>query len=281
MAKKTYSLYANLDSYQPKENDRLIIETGDAHVAFVVRSRAGNIIAVEWFVPNKEDETQFDNFFTEITAESDLLKQPYNSYDLFINSPQNVLIPAAVFDKENFNDHLNFAMGETIHLTGNFDEVNGMGNQVVNAYRYRAEVVQFLQSKFEFRTVRHSYSTFLQKWAAVKNHPAQAMHVIFYDDVFVVAFFAEGTLQLMRSFAWQSPEDVVYYLLQITNPLQVSSESLVISVSGFIQVHSEVYKRLTKYFKNVVIEAVNLGKVNLQSDTYPLHFFTPLFNLAL
>ena len=85
----------------------------------------------------------------------------------------------------------------------------------------------------------------------------------------------------MRSFPYQVAEDVVYHWLNLIKQLELNADELIIRISGLIDIPSALHTLLLKYFKNVTIETIQLGKINLTGNQYPLHYFTPLFNLAI
>lgn len=279
MANKIYCIYAN-EPYHPEESDHLIIETGDNHICLVIRSRAETVQALEWFTYTDEESQNPDQLFKEFLDASALLGKNYASITLFINNDYSVLIPSGLFKEELVEDYLNAALGQGIgYLTGYDKLLENKGP--VNVYRYKTIMSNYLKEHITVSKTWHAYSRMLEKWLLSKNKPDQLMNVVFYEESFVVAVFDKGQLQVMRCYEYKVAEDVVYHWMNLVNQLGLNADELIISLSGVIDIPSALHTVLLKYFKNVTIETIDWRKINLTGKQYPLHYFTPLFNLAV
>jgi hypothetical protein len=106
--------------------------------------------------------------------------------------------------------------------------------------------------------------------------------VIFYNDKFITAFFIDGALQLLQTFSYQTPEDVSYYLLLISNQFNVKPSQINLNISGLIDTQSPLYGELTKYFEEVNYEGIPLSYgTNGILEEYPTHYFSPLLKMSL
>ncbi|MCY7422166.1 MAG: DUF3822 family protein [Chitinophagaceae bacterium] len=279
MANKIFSIYSN-ENYQPEESDHLIIETGNNHICLVVKSRAENVNALEWFTYTDEENQNLDNLFREFVDVSALLGKTYASTTLFINNDCNVLIPSAFFKADLIDDYLYAALGECFGYSTGYDRFPDSKGPV-NVYRFKTSTTNYIKDRFEISQTQHTYSRLLEKWLLLKNKPDVLMNIIFYEGFFLLAVFEKGALQIMHAFPYQVAEDVVYHWLNLVKQLGLNSNELIIRISGVIDIPSALHSMLLKYFKNVTIETIQLGKINLTCNQYPLHYFTPLFNLAI
>jgi hypothetical protein len=118
-----------------------------------------------------------------------------------------------------------------------------------------------------------------------KKHVNQAkdeMNVVFYNNKLLVNLFKNGELQLMRSFEYETSEDVAYYLLNICEQFNVDCEKLILTISGLIDDHSTMFAELEKYFLLIQLNQRPADfKYSPAFDEYPPHFFTSIFNAAL
>ncbi len=280
MANKLYSLYANGDVYHPTVSDHLVMETGAGYIACVVKNRADVIQAIEWFNYEPGEAEVPADLMKEITEDSKILDHAFSSTKLFINNDTYVLVPAGLFQHQLLNEYLAVALGDVFSASSGFDEI-GEKPEIVNAYRYKRELVEHLTARLAVNEQQHSISRLLTKAMAVKNMPDSFMRLVFQEKFFNVAIFIKGKLQISHTYSFQSPEDIVYYLLNLVSNFNIDTAKVQVDISGLIDVPSSIFAQVTKFFKNVKVESVHLGKVNVQSDEYPLHYFTSIINLAI
>ena len=101
-------------------------------------------------------------------------------------------------------------------------------------------------------------------------------------DQFLVAVYNGEQIQLIQSYAYQTPDDVSYYLLGICNKFKISQDKVTLIVSGLLDEQSRLYQELLKYFLQVqwdrMPETIKLDKV---FAAFPTHYFSPLLKMAL
>jgi hypothetical protein len=191
-----------------------------------------------------------------------------------------VLVPPSLFRQELIDDYLAASLGEGLDFLTAHDKI--LENKgPINVYRFKSVITDYIKDRFEISKTRHTTSRLLEKWMLIKNMPDVLMNVVFYESSFIAVVFKEGQLQLMRCYQYQVAEDVVYHWLNLIKQLELNPEELIIRISGVVDIPSPLHTLLLTYFKNVTIETIQLGKINLTGNQHPLHYFTPLFNLAL
>ena len=96
------------------------------------------------------------------------------------------------------------------------------------------------------------------------------------------AVYKAGELQLIQTFAYQTPEDAAYYLLLICKQFKIAQTDLVLKISGLIDAQSALYTELLKYFEHVQHEGIpaELSTAGIL-DEYPSHYFSPLLKMSL
>lgn len=148
--------------------------------------------------------------------------------------------------------------------------------QLVNFYSIPEPVFQFISDQFPFVSFRHVYTPIL-KMNNVYDDPDQVW-VHFLNKQFRVLVKKNHELQLVQTYSFETPMDVVYYLLKICTEFEMSQEETLLVVSGFIENDSALYRELYQYFLN--IQFPELAEVEMPEHNYPPHFFTSLINLA-
>jgi hypothetical protein len=88
----------------------------------------------------------------------------------------------------------------------------------------------------------------------------------------------EGKVQLVQTYFYKTPLDVVYYLLKIFSEFQLDQNETYVILSGLVEEDSAMYKELYSYFTN--LHFAQPPTISLPANDHPHHFFTSLYNVA-
>ena len=280
MPNKQFSIYSGdlIDSAQPEM--QLFVEAGDQHIAFVIKNSVQNsIVALEIFTfPNHEAE-KFENVLEFIKADSKLLAKSYSSAVLTINNELAILIPSFKFNKDISDDYLHIAFGDDKGYVKNFDAVN-TDPVIMNAFRVKIDWMHLLSNLALFTTVKHIYTSVIED-AYKKTNDSENLVIQFYNHHIIVCAMQQQKLLLVQTFAYETPEDVLYHLLNLKHQLNLTGADLVLHVSGMIDLKSNLYEELEKYFQNVSIDTLPNALFAGSDQQFPPHYFTPFCKLAL
>jgi len=217
-----------------------------------------------------------------IIATDEVLQNQFRQSIILYNFPEALLVPVHNFNLELNRDLVELSFGTVAKGLILSEKVPG---QVAhNVYRVQADVHALFQQKFNAGKYWHVYSLWL---SSLKNFPQEAdanqpqMHVLFYPDKMLVTVFSEGKLQLVQTFLYQVAEDVVYYLLNICNQLDVSPELVLLTLSGYVQDDSALVTEVKKYFLFCNTDQVPTTFSGEVFNPLPAHFFSPLLKMAL
>jgi hypothetical protein len=154
-----------------------------------------------------------------------------------------------------------------------------------------AAVHSLLQQSFSAGKYWHIYTLWL---TSIERRLAESqnIHLVFAADKVLVAIYKNQQLQLVRSFAYITPEDVVYHLLHCCEELSLSQDECLLHISGYIDEDSALFNEIRKYFLRLEFDKVE--NVQLQDEPgvsqeigfekpyeYPSHYFSYLQKLAL
>lgn len=197
----------------------------------------------------------------------------YQKVTVVFSTPESVLIPFSMFERETAADALNLVHGnlykESVELT---DLVTEKG--YYNSFRIDQEVFDTITRQYPAKVSWHQSSLLLGRHSSDESK----MYVIFYSYKMVVALFVEGKCRLINSYAYQFAEDVSYHLLSLREQNDVPDIQL--EVAGFIEKDSTLYIELYKYFHEISFS--QLPEFCEYSDDilhYPAHYFSHLFEL--
>ena len=281
MPNKSFSFYHS-EKFTVDKSDRLIMEIATSHLAVIVfRETEKAIVAFEMFNFPEEQLVDFPTLYQTVSTDSNILSQPLFSAEVYVNNEFCISVPIYKFSKEIAHDYLNVVFGPSATTVIKFEHLP-VEPGIMNVYRINESCLKFLTANFQKISFHHSYSTMIRR--VIKKiyvYPAEFISIQFYHTFMIVLVVKDGAFHLIQTFAYQTPEDVLYFLLNITDKLKLFSENLTIQISGMIDLDFQLYRELIKHFKNVMVHNVKNSLLQLDLKEHPQHYFTPFFNLAL
>jgi hypothetical protein len=148
--------------------------------------------------------------------------------------------------------------------------------QLVNFYSFPVSLLEIIKVQFPEASFRHVYTSSLK--ASNEIDALEQISVHFVNKQFRVMVKKDNNLLLMQTYAFTTPIDVIYYLLKICTEFGMSQEETHLSLSGFIENESGLYKKIYQYFTNVSF--VKHADLDMPEHEYPQHYFTSIYNLA-
>lgn len=279
MSKKAFSTYSAATELGGLNNHQLIVELSKHHFSCLVVTAQLHIVAFELFKLD-EDELDFDDLMMEIMRESRLLDKSYTETKVYANSPFAVLIPAGQFNKQIAEDYLSVSFGEAHRQVMRYDELSAdMG--IVTAFRLDEEVPEQINRRLIMVEFHHVFSKMAEHLLQQDNKATDKIKVQFYYKHIIVGVMKNSQLHLVQFFNYQTPEDVLYYLLNICQQLSLHTAQVVLEISGMIDLQSALYNELNKYFATIAMEEVNMKNLPQDFHHYPPHYLSPFFNLAV
>lgn len=262
------------------QQSTLLIEIGERQVSFV------------WFKKNNRQLLKLQQFHFQGSAGwppidwlqdvlaidpayLDSIKEAIVVYNL----PECQLIPGS-----SFNFEFNKPLIET--LCGNAPKglvlsEKIQGKDIYSIYRVPRELHGLIQKSFVSGKYWHFYSLLLQ--IGPNTTPGTpCIQAVFFQDLFVAAFYDSEGLKLLQTYSYQQPEDVSWILLHACQQFNIDSGSVVLELGGLIENNSALYKELEKYFGNIVWNEVSTSDwANEELEAQPLHYFSPILKMAL
>lgn len=276
MFTKAFGIYTSGGDDSIK-NDALIIEVGYSHIACLVKGSDNMITAFELYTRSKQETSDFKSLFSGVLANSQLLDKTYADTNLYINNQLAIAVPAARCDTEIVNDYLNIVFAEDEGTVQQVDDVSAEAG-LINAFRIQQEWLDVVNRHFKMVKIQHSYTSIIR--SVITTASDALIKVQFYPAYIITVVMKDGALQFIQSFMYQSTEDVLYYLLSISQQFNLNTSDLTIYASGMIDLRSAMHSQLVKYFKDIVLEDADKSRLAIDMGQHPSHYFTPFFNLA-
>jgi hypothetical protein len=260
---------------------QLLIEISGQAFNFILFTRSPQHLYLlrQYRIYTSADKTNRD-VLEEIISGDEILQKYSARATVVYNFPEANIIPAEIYKAELNVPFTRLIHGNTDHHFVFDEQVRDMNMH--NVYFISRDVHSLCRDKFKGSEYWHLY-TMILRWPTDDEHLAGSLaRVVFYNDKFVAAIYKSGKLQLVQTFAYQTPEDAAYYLLLICKQLKITQSEIVLKLSGLIDAQSALYTELLKYFEKVEHEGIpssfSTGGI---LDEYPSHYFSPLLKMSL
>ena len=281
MPNKSFSIYS-ADDFTVDEGDQLVMEIAKTHIACLAKKGDKNLItACELFDFSEEEGQDLHSLLGKVFQQSKMVNAQLASLNVFINNEFCIPVPIFKFNREIAIEYLNVVFGSDFDAAIQFEHL-AVEPGIMNVYRVNRGWYDVLRRQFKKCNIRHTYSTIIRTHLNKRETLNQEMLTVhFYNTFIIVAVLKNGMLHLIQTFTYETPEDVLYHLLNISTQFGLYKETVTVQISGMIDKHFVLYRELITYFKKVKVEYVDEAHLLLNAGDYPLHYFTPYFNLAL
>jgi hypothetical protein len=209
----------------------------------------------------------FQNDFISATSFVDVV--------LVHNCQEMVLVPAAVHQPE-----INSTIIQTIH--GDLEDWQVLEDDVhqwelYNVYGWKSELLSIVAERFpQVRHVQFVTGALRSLFKSLSIEKDQLIKLYFYQKELIVVALKDSQLQIAQSFQFETPQDVIYHLLNLVDRLKLDLATVILEVSGLIDVKSETWKELNKFFIEVQLdEFSNLQVDESLEESIPAHYYTP------
>jgi hypothetical protein len=198
------------------------------------------------------------------------------STQVFINTPESVLIPVDFYEKETAIAGLDLVYGESFDSAYLIDELKDLGLVVIS--RFPVKLKEELENCYPGVTIRHVHAALISR----ENTRLDLLACSVHPDYLLVMLVSGQQLKFFKQIDYRSPEDASYHLLNICRQFSVSPEHIKLRLDGLLDKDSQLFKELHKYFGNLVI--ANDPMVDLSHaealKTLPAHYYFKLIRLA-
>lgn len=255
------------------ESDTLFMELGQYHIASFIQSSEDAM--VKWFEFKQYSETLTPEIITGYISRLPFDAAAFKKSFLIHQSKDAVLIPS-----EHHIEHLDQTILDTV--AGDLFERVVMHEdlfqwEITNVYGVESFLFNAIQQALPQVKHIHSNSIYLKSiFKQLADMHEQWMKVYFYPSSFTVLVIKDEKLQLLQSYYYETPEDVIYQLLNITEQLLLDVTSVYTQVSGLIEESSAMYNELRKNFLEISLEATS-QRLQDSEQEIPSHYFTPIF----
>lgn len=276
MAVKKLSYYAK--TYPPVSytgNDELFLQIGPQQVDVLVRNGLTNLPeAFEQFQLNENDEWQ--DVLKSILQQSELLRRNFSERHIGFTFPEVLVIPESKFSSSATKDLCNLMFGEQPQAWIGYKKLPRT-YQIMLAYRIHQAIYQWITERFPSYDTTHSYALAIEQYLQEASPQNTTVALNFSTQSFSVTVVHGGQLLLIQTFAYATPDDVLYELLNALHQLKISPTSCLLTLSGMLASGTELAERLQEIFPQIEWEHIAPSGIFEQVyEQFPTHYFYSL-----
>lgn len=245
----------------------MLLEIGKDHCSSALFHKATNTI--ERIRLTTFDHLETGNYLPAIVGP--LKNTAYRSVVVSSAFPQALLFPSKYFKKEYAALDLVYDAPAQDYFYDSIPEW-----QMVTAYSLPQAVSKQLHAAFPSAYYFHCYTPAIKIYNGYMAGHQLSVH--FTDQFFRVLLKKEAAIHLAQTYAFKTPLDVVYYLLNICYEFNLSQQDAFLILSGLVEKDSALFTTLQQYFANV--HFAQQPEIELPESPYPQYYFTSIYNLA-
>jgi hypothetical protein len=259
----------------------LSLLVGADSVYYLVNDAQLNVLALKSFHFDHRREKSASVNLKSVFIEDEMLKLPYNVTKIVFTTPHFTLVPTKFYDDKSrmtYFDNLTSVSGqEQLEC----DVIKSIESN--NVYLVDSALVAAMKSTFP-QAQQHHYMTALiqgfQKIAARRDG-----HQVFAnirDGQVQVLFFDGKDLVFANSFPFRTPQDLVYFILNVYEQFKLSPEVTPLSISGSLTEDSDIFKFIYRYVRYInFVGTPPYFRFGQQFTGIPQHFYFDLFSVKL
>ncbi|MEY2835874.1 MAG: hypothetical protein RLZZ557_1536, partial [Bacteroidota bacterium] len=101
--------------------------------------------------------------------------------------------------------------------------------------------------------------------------------IFFYPSSIQVFAFKGDQLLLAQTFYYETKEDVIFHLLNLSDKYNIDLTEALVEVSGLVDEESGTWKELNRYVLRIAFEEpAGHAEAAVKIEGIPMHFLTPI-----
>lgn len=201
---------------------------------------------------------------------NELLKDGFESINVTHSNNLSTFVPKPFFNEDNLSDYLQY----NIKILKNDFIAHDLieNSELVNVYIPFGYINNYLFDTFGSFEYKHTSTVLVENLLKeTSNSESEKLYVYVEKDVFQIVVIKEKKMEFFNTFNHKTKEDFIYYILFVTEQLNLNPEKLLLYFINDIEKESELYKIVYKYIKNVHFfkpKYIIPKKLNLSNHSY-------------
>jgi hypothetical protein len=274
LVEPTFSFTAPDDPADLLSDKKLCIEYGQFHISFCISNRVVDKIShlASYQFKSRPDVA----WIQKILASNPVYQTSFYDVILVHNQKEMVLVPSSMYKQ-----HLEESLLQTIH--GDMDDMIICNDDVHqwelnNIFGCNRMVFDAIRKQFpHVRNIHFSTLSLRSIFRNIKEESGNWIKIFFYPSSIQVFAFKGDQLLLAQTFYYETKEDVIFHLLNLSDKYNIDLTEALVEVSGLVDEESGTWKELNRYVLRIAFEEPAGHAENaVQIEGIPSHFLTPI-----
>lgn len=256
-----------------KGAEKLCIEVGQFHIALTISNATGDLVRLFELYTSKQ--TTDSAFLQSVLASEKLVGVQFSDVIFIHNQKEMVLVPSSLYT-ENLNANLIGTIhGDQKEYSISVDDVHQW--KLHNVFGSSTEMLELILDKYpQARQVQYMSACLRGIFHTLRAGVDQRIKLYVLPSCFNLVVLKGDKLQIAKSFFYETPEDIIYHLMNVVDKNGLDTSEVFVEVSGLLDSSSGTWKELSKYFLNVSAEKPpSFSPENAKTTDLPSHYFTP------
>jgi len=253
--------------------EKLCIELGQFHIALTISNTPGDSVKLFDLYTNKQ---KIDAAFLASVLESEKLSGIQFSDVIFIhNQKEMVLVPSSLYKEDLDAVILDTIHGDQMEYSIKVDDVHQW--ELHNVYGTATDLLEIVLDKYpQARQVQYMSACLRGIFRTLTEEVNQWIKLYILPSCFNLVVLKGEQLQIAKSFYFETPEDIIYHVLNVVDKYELDLPQVLVEVSGLLDLSSATWKELSKFFPNISMENSPVFSAEVAANAeFPSHYFTP------
>ncbi len=212
----------------------------------------------------------------KIVEDESIFHQSFANVQVCYNFNISTLVPKAFFVEAEKENMLDLMFGKDASTYCFYEDV--LDNDMKIVYRVSSKIYETVNKMFPRNKFSHASSMQMQANKLVGDR----LDCIVYHNSIKLLLCKDSKLQIVQYFDYETPIDVSYHLLNVCERFAVSPSIVKLILSGMIDVESNLYDDIHKYFLRIQLATLPVDTIFSEDmKVHPAHFYHNLTALAL
>ena len=186
----------------------------------------------------------------EILSHNPILKFPFSKRSILMANRECVFIPEEVYEEAKNEWYIQSSFGENFEGKCIAQKLPELRNYLV--FKLPSWLTNEFNEYLSGASIQHSTALLVESIFRISKQTTElTVHIHFKRSFFEMVVFKQGKMLFYNSFAYQTSEDIAYFIMYALTQWEFETKS--ISVSGVLDNNSDELYWLRKYLQEINI----------------------------
>lgn len=277
---KQVHIKGDIDLYSKNSLSILITQDGLSYSIFDINDNKVQALVSKQFSPSANKPKEIEEFL----AEENVLDITFDNVKVVYASKNVTIVPAVIFDEDNAKGIYALNYKPTSNCQICYSKLPK--SETVVVFAIDNEIKATLDKLFaKYTLFPQSYSfieTNLTKTKISEKPNRQRMLVQVFENFFDILVIDKGQILNYNTYNYSSSNDILYFIINTFEQLELSQEDCEVDFSGFIDHDNLASIYLKKFVRTVYFESINRDfKHFYKFQEFAPHYFYNFLNINL